>query len=198
MSEPTKSPDAPPAAAAPARRRRPWTDTVSLLALAAAVTVVAIAATPSLLRLANVPGVGPHPGSGLSRVHPRSGASGPRPIIIDDATGDDGDPVDDLEQLYPDPGNWPDKRDRDTDEDDPGAIAPALPPPDGHGARVGLARKALMLVDRAEAGAQVIGKVRAGEMIMIVKEQGDWALVVHSGSGDVSMGWVQKSDIAVR
>lgn len=172
---------------------------VSLLALAAAVTVVAIAAVPSLLRLANVPGVGPHPRSELARgVHPRAATGGRHPVVIDDSTGDDGDPVDDLEQLYPDPGNWPDKRDRAGDEDDPGAEAPAPSGLHGRDAHMALARKTLMLVDRAEHGAQIIGKVRAGDMIMIVKEQGDWALVVHSGSDDVSMGWVEKSDIAVR
>lgn len=200
MSEPTQAPDVPgpkaPAPAAP-RRARPWTDTVMLLALTAAVTIVAVAAVPSVLRLTKLPGLGTHPPSGLARLHPGS-SSAPHPLVFDDHADDDGDPVDDLEKLYPDPSNWPGKRDTAPDGAEDDGVPKAPDDVFSHGARVGLARKTLMLVDRAAPDAHVLGEVRAGEVIMIVKEQGDWALVVHSGGDDVSMGWTRKSDIAVR
>jgi hypothetical protein len=44
----------------------------------------------------------------------------------------------------------------------------------------------------------VLGEVKAGDMLMVVKEAGEWVLAVRSGGDGVLMGWTQRSEIAVR
>lgn len=196
MADPVK-PAQPPPPAARRRARSRWTDTLSLLGVLTSVGVVLVAAAPSLLRAAGVPG------STLSRgldrpTDPHLAAGPPRatgsPRFVFNDEDDGPDPNDDLQKLYPEPGLWPGRRSR----TEP---APAVESPPSHGdaeVRMGLARKALRLVDRPAAGASLTGEVRAGDLIRLMKEQGDWALVVHTGADGVAMGWTRKSDIAIR
>jgi uncharacterized protein YgiM (DUF1202 family) len=60
--------------------------------------------------------------------------------------------------------------------------------------RLGLARSALTLHAEPGDDAYVIGEIKAGEQVVIIKEAGLWALVFQSGN----MGWTRKSEIAVR
>ncbi len=43
-----------------------------------------------------------------------------------------------------------------------------------------------------------VGEVKAGELVMIVRESGDWALVWAGGADNFMKGWARKSGIAVR
>jgi hypothetical protein len=60
--------------------------------------------------------------------------------------------------------------------------------------RLGLARKTLTLYAEPGGSGEVLGKIEAGEQVVIMKEAGPWALVFQSGK----MGWTKKSEIAVR
>jgi hypothetical protein len=56
-----------------------------------------------------------------------------------------------------------------------------------------------MLVERPGGdGGRTLGEIRPGELLMVVKEVGDFALVVHDGDDGMLMGWAKKSEIAVR
>jgi hypothetical protein len=60
--------------------------------------------------------------------------------------------------------------------------------------RLGLARKTLTLYAEPGGAGEALGKIEAGEQVVIIKEAGPWALVFQSGN----MGWTKKSEIAVR
>jgi hypothetical protein len=64
----------------------------------------------------------------------------------------------------------------------------------GSSVRLGLARKTLSLYAEPGGAGDVLGKIEAGEQVVIIKEAGPWALVFQSGK----MGWTKKSEIAVR
>jgi hypothetical protein len=67
--------------------------------------------------------------------------------------------------------------------------------PDG---RIGLARGPLTLHDKPAPTARPLGDVKAGELVMIMRESGDWVYVVHGGEDRMVSGWAKKSEIAVR
>ena len=68
--------------------------------------------------------------------------------------------------------------------------------------RFGTARRATALLAEPGGAGRILGQVRANERLMIVKEQGDWAFVVHGGigggAGEMGTGWLKKSEIAIR
>jgi uncharacterized protein YgiM (DUF1202 family) len=64
--------------------------------------------------------------------------------------------------------------------------------------RVGLTRHGLTLRERPGEGTEITGAVKAGEVVMIMKDAGEWVLIMHSGDDDVSMGWAKRSDVAIR
>jgi hypothetical protein len=100
------------------------------------------------------------------------------------ALGDDDDPhrirID--EAPAPQVGAAP----RDDDELDPFA-----------GLRVASVRRRVALVERPEPGAPTTGELATGDLVRIVQEDGDWALVVRMAREPV-MGWTKTSDVAVR
>lgn len=100
------------------------------------------------------------------------------------ALGDDDDPhrirID--EAPAPHVGAAP----RDDDELDPFA-----------GLRVATVRRRVALIERPEAGAPTTGELATGDLVRIVQEEGDWALVVRLAREPV-MGWTKASDVAVR
>jgi hypothetical protein len=64
--------------------------------------------------------------------------------------------------------------------------------------RLGATRHGLKLRQSPGESAEITGSVRAGELVMIMKDLGEWVLIMHSGEDDVSMGWTKRSEIAVR
>jgi len=90
--------------------------------------------------------------------------------------------------------------DRDTDPDDAPGVTGMGPvdPGSGEHAKPGIARGALALRDRPGDTARPIAEVKAGELVMIVRESGSYALVWAGGADGIVMGWVRKSGIAVR
>jgi hypothetical protein len=166
------TPVEPPAPAHPpvprSTRAARWIDVASGAVLLATTLVTVVAVTPSLLGLAGLP---------ILR------SAGRRPT-----------PASDVRHQPPEILSDPDKlleADRDDPEDVPFA------PTRGH-AQLGQARGAVALRDRPGEEGRAIGQIRAGELVMILKESGDWLQVWASSADGVLMGWVKKSGIAVR
>lgn len=170
---PAEPEGAPPAAAVP-RAPLPtlaarWIDLASGALLLATALVTITAAVPSLLHIAGLP---------LQRASSRERL-----------------PTIDVRHQPPEILSDPDKlldSDRDIEPDD----AP-FEPTRGH-AQLGHARGAVALRDRPADQGRPLGAIQAGELVMILKESGDWLQVWASGADGVVMGWVKKSGIAVR
>lgn len=64
--------------------------------------------------------------------------------------------------------------------------------------RFGVVRHRVSILEQPAAGARSLGDVGPGELVGVVREVGDFALVVHSGEDGALMGWAKKSEIAVR
>jgi hypothetical protein len=162
-------------------------DTAITFLLCGTAAAVLLVAAPPLLRAA---GVGPEAKSPTSTAPARSlragGTRGDRQFFEGD------------HELEDDPRSPRRRSPIWSDDDEHGQAGEGAPQGDA-GVRVGLVRRHIKLFEHpgAESG-DVIGEVGSGETVMLVTEVGDWVLVVHSGSRDVSMGWTRKSDIAVR
>jgi hypothetical protein len=63
--------------------------------------------------------------------------------------------------------------------------------------RMGRVERPVKLFDQP-GGGETVGELSSGATVMLVRDQGDWVLVVHNGDRDISMGWTRRSDIAVR
>jgi hypothetical protein len=165
----------------------------SALLLMGAACAVLVAATPSLVRtflsrgrsvtvLADANHLMPHP-KGNDEVG-KGAARTPHGTFRHDR--------DDL----PLPG-LPGDREHLFQGDDPGVGEPKDEPsgePKAGSIRLGLARKTLTLYAEPGGAGEVLGEIKAGEQVVIIKEAGPWALVFQSGN----MGWTKKSEIAVR
>lgn len=80
------------------------------------------------------------------------------------------------------------------------APSPAAEDEDGDplaGLRMGSVLRPTHVVERPESGAASTGDLSAGDLVRIVQESGDWALVVRMEREPV-MGWAKTSDLAVR
>ncbi|MFT3768769.1 MAG: SH3 domain-containing protein [Minicystis sp.] len=157
-----------PDGSAPAPAAR-WIERLSSVLLVAAGGIALASAAPALLRTAGAP--------------------------LPEAEPIDGAPPLDLRRQPPELLADPDPLfdpDHDADGDD-------LPTPlaGGH-ARLGFARGALALRASPGEGGRSVGEVKAGELVMIVRESGDWALVWAGGADNFMKGWARKSGIAVR
>ena len=178
----------------PSRRRRDvrWMDTGITLLLCGAVGAVLFVATPPLLRAAGVAPTLRTAGGPVRGVRLRP-ARDDAPFFPndDELMADEEAPLRGPAGLrgLPRPDEQVDR-------------APALEP-DAHGdsdggVRLGLVRRGVKLVDQPHEGGEVIGEIGSGETVMLVKDAGEWVLVVHSGKSDLSMGWTRRSEIAVR
>lgn len=144
-------------------------DLLSGVLLLSAGVVAAVAAAPAVMRVAGAP-------------LPHGESPGAAPTL-------------DLPHVPPEILRDPEKLvdpDHDADQDD-------IPfaPTRGHG-QLGHARGAALLRDRPAEVGKSVGEIKAGELVMILKESGDWLQVWASGGDGVVMGWVKKSGIAVR
>jgi hypothetical protein len=164
-------------------------DRITAGLLAASVGVTLGAATPAFLRAAGVeiPVAAP-PSSAAPLALPRR----PPEILAHEGFPDvpfDGE--DDEGPLSTDPSPGP-----------LGAPSPPRPGPPRDRAdpwsQVGLARAPVVLHEHPAGAARIVGEVGAGELVTIVRFAGEWALVVHAGSGALVSGWAKRSEIAVR
>lgn len=195
---------APSAAAATRRRPGRWADTVTGALLCVAVAVVAVSASPALLRAAGVvdlrPEVGAHAGGRLSLLPP--GHERPSHPLFGDEDDDEADlPLPFLESkrergILGDRG----KPREDAEESGPRVHAPEGPleGADGTRARIGVVRHRITLVESPGKDGPTLGEVQPGKLVMVLKEAGDFALVAYSSEDGVLMGWTKKSEIAVR
>lgn len=192
------APSLAPAAPAPARRRGidRMNEAVTGL-LAVSIGAVLFAAAPSVLQ-----GLGLVPSQTRAKVAvaapaaPRGLPGLGRTLFEDD---EDDEVLDDLQRLYPEPGNFP--RIPSLGGRDDARVQSGRGVDDGvrvghDDARLGLTRSRLTIREQPETRASALGEVKEGELVMIVKELGDWVLVVHPE--DVLMGWTRKSGIAIR
>jgi uncharacterized protein YgiM (DUF1202 family) len=56
----------------------------------------------------------------------------------------------------------------------------------------------LVLREKPATNAEVVGRVNAGELVLVPFVSGEWALVQYGTPGGVVSGWAKKSEIAVR
>ncbi|WP_437929228.1 SH3 domain-containing protein [Sorangium sp. So ce291] len=82
-------------------------------------------------------------------------------------------------------------------EADPGLDEEAEEPGGASPLQLGIASRGITLLDEPGDGARV-GAVAAGELVMIVRESGAWALVAKNQGGNMVMGWARRSEIAIR
>jgi hypothetical protein len=64
--------------------------------------------------------------------------------------------------------------------------------------RMGVAPRGIRLLDEPRVGSARVGEIAAGELVMIVRESGDWALIARNDDQGVVMGWARRSEIAIR
>jgi hypothetical protein len=185
---------------------------VSIAAIATAIGLVAVAAVPAWIKTSpTVVSVDDMPAPLTFRA-PGLPPPSPHPSFADDDDGPE------LEGLPPSPHVRSRRGDR--------SAAPDLPPglPGGPESladpmggeprpevvqidrdsqpRIGTARRAAALLAEPGDAARILGRVRANEQLMIVKEKGDWVFVLHgglgAGAGEMGTGWLKKSEIAIR
>jgi hypothetical protein len=166
---------------APPLAKHRWMDRITAGLLAASVGVALGAATPSFLRAAGVEIPVAAPPSAAPLALPRR----PPEILAHEGLPDmpfDGD--DDDAPLLSDPASPP--------------PAPGLRDASDPWSQVGLARGPVVLHEHPAGAAKIVGEVGAGELVTVVRFAGEWALVVHAGSGALVSGWAKRSEIAVR
>ncbi|WP_437280160.1 SH3 domain-containing protein [Sorangium sp. So ce375] len=172
----------PPPGDAPAPPRARRLDRLTGLVLFAAATVVLLPTAPVVLRAV----AGDRPpvqGAGrfahlLEERSPAGGRAQARPRFrFDEEEGDD-----ERQSPHEDGPAF-------DDEEDPRAPAPI---------QAGIASRSITLLDEPRADGARVGAVAAGEVVMIVREWGEWAHVLKSDGGTMLMGWARRSEIAIR
>lgn len=160
--------------------------------LAAATCVVLLAATPSLIRTFLSRGRSVSVSADADHLMPhRQVEERPRAHRGFERAPADYDPrrsIDEAPDQEAAP-RWPFES-----EPDEGAVPGASQGGSSKSIRLGLARRALKLHAEPDDNGTVLGEIKAGEQVVIIKEAGLWALVFQSGN----MGWTRKSEIAVR
>lgn len=185
-----------------------WLNMVTTLVLGAAALIVGAAATPSLLR------AGVSAQSAPDEFAPPIRSQGPQIVPGGHPLGHDSDP--------PPRGA---ARGYDDDDDEPEVPLPEGPAPrlspndprakpprsaggdsdplsglnDALGLKGGVAARAFSLRDRRTSS--VLEEVRPGDKIHILREDGDWVLVVKTGkgaNGELVTGWARRSELLLR
>ncbi|MDI1477834.1 hypothetical protein [Polyangium sp. y55x31] len=170
-----------------------WIDTLTTLLLVATACFVAVSATPALLRATGLAPFGP---SGSFRSPLGGPAADPHPIGAGLAEDDEDDDEHGSEPLLGprfDPfrdGPRASARPSDSAEPDEGA-------PRGRMRPAVVRRKATLRLSASE-DADPTGEVNVGDSVFVVREQGEWVLVLQTGADGVLMGWTQRSQLAIR
>jgi len=112
-----------------------------------------------------------------------------------------------LERLHPD-GMWPGRRSPEERERERAIFGPQHDEQRDEqrdeaqagqgGVTMGRVSRSLELVAHPGEDATTTGTLKAGDVVMILKEDNGWVLVVHSSDEGVEMGWTRKSEVAVR
>jgi hypothetical protein len=191
----TAAPRRPPPAEGSSGTAR-WLNMVTTLVLGAAALIVGMAAAPSLLRAGALAATDaqefapPVRNAGSTIVpgdHPRTRVFDPEEDESRVVGDDDGPP---LPRLSP---------------NDPRVRAPRAAGEDAHpgldelGLPGGVAKRSFSLRDR-KTGAP-IQEVRAGDRVHVLREDGDWLLVVKTARGEdesVVTGWVKRGELVLR
>ncbi len=180
--------DAAPDGTGPVRGARParWLDRLSVLLLIAAAGVVTAAAAPEMLRVAGFAPVVVEKVRAAPPAAPHTPRRTGLPFDDDRAGGadDDSPHLTELERLFPDdlrPNHRTDPRD---------APAPGSKP------RVGRALSGLTLREHGDTSAAVTGKVPAGVRLMVVREAGEWVMVVWQSPDGILAGWTPRGGIS--
>lgn len=77
----------------------------------------------------------------------------------------------------------------------PGDDEPGEDPGD---ARLAIAVRDVVVRDRADERGATLGKVPRGELLIVIREAGAWAMVAHLGGEGSTTGWVRRGDLAIR
>lgn len=65
-------------------------------------------------------------------------------------------------------------------------------------ARLAVTVRDVVVRERADDGAAPLGRVGAGELLIVIRETGAWAMVAHLGEEGSTTGWVRRGDLAIR
>ena len=181
-------------------------DALTFVAVAGALVLVGIAAAPAVLRTATTTAPNVGEASPVGPLRPpgfRGDGMTPAPhrSFVTSNDDDEDDPLAQLEKMRPAlPGDAdleerlherPAEHDAELGQVDKGSAQ----------VRFGTARNNVFLLAEPGDVTHTRGVVHAKERVMIVKENGDWVQVIHGGpesGGEMGMGWVKKSEIAIR
>jgi len=175
-----------------------WLNRVTTMVLAASAGVLGVVAAPSLLRAAAGVASDAHEMAPPVRAQNPSIVPGVHHAFEPPEERDDADPPrlpTPPRGLHPnDPRvrapRFPGDRSGDSDPDDD-----AAPGIDDLGLKGGVMKKPLALRDRRTNA--VIQELRAGDKVHVLREDGDWILVVKDGANLVT-GWAKKSELSLR
>ncbi|WP_156041094.1 hypothetical protein [Chondromyces apiculatus] len=174
----------------PATLSRPArvTNSITTLLLLAVALLLVAAATPPLLRLLAI---------GLDS--PRVAHARHLPLLDRDSRRRAPEPSPARNGFFAPEETW-------GEPSDPLEAPPAWNRPPDPGAErefkgravVGLARRDLTLLADPSPSAQPLGQIDEGAELMIMKDDGEWLLVLHSGQKGPLIGWTRRNGVALR
>ncbi len=163
-----------------------WLNAVTTLLLATVAVILLVAAGPSLLRAAIHAGQSPE--------EPAPPVRATRPLLVPrdhpaprSFAPDDDDEPDDPRARPGVPRGAPQRLPGSDDDDGPGF---------GLGLKGGVTLRPLQLRDRRSGS--VLHEVRAGQSVSILREDGDWVLLVQKTDEDIITGWAKRSELLLR
>lgn len=171
-----------------------WLNAVTTLLLATASVILLAAAGPALLRAGMEASEMPQEPAPPMRAQrpllvPRDHPA-PRSFVLDPEEGDDIDEPPGARDVRPrsgDPRSAPPRLPGSDEEEGPGM---------GLGLRGGVTLRPLLLRDRRSGS--VLHEVRAGQSVSILREDGEWVLIVRKADDDIVTGWAKRSELLLR
>jgi hypothetical protein len=165
---------------------------LTVLALTGAFVLLTFSAAPSLFRAA---GLGPRRPQGVIEL-PRGSEmpEHPGPLPGFGPLEDDEPPDEDS------PGQTDGLGPRDfmrPPEDHPRGDKPEADPPSAR-MRPAIVRRSIKLYVEPSEESVETGAVQKGDSVYVIKESGDWVLVLRSGREAVAMGWTKRAELAIR
>lgn len=65
-------------------------------------------------------------------------------------------------------------------------------------ARFAVAVRDVVVRSAASEGARSVAQVPRGELLLVIREEGEWAMVAHIADDGGTTGWVRSGDLAIR